>query len=139
MTFSRMVSVLSAAALLSAAVPLSVARADAVGPSVLVLSGGRVLFSNQTVSVCAGRPVRFVGSANDTGDGLGVPFSGTRLIYAWNFGSGTPASSLDVFANQPTARFTSFTSVSLTVFDKIGNSTLFRFNVSPVTCGGPIQ
>ena len=138
MSFSRIVRILSVAALLGASMPLSTARADAFGPSVLVLSGGRILASNQTVSVCAGRPARFVGSANDAGDGLGIPFGTTRLIYFWSFGTGTPASSLDAFANMPTATFNQFTTVSLTVFDKAGNSTVFRFNVSPVGCGGPI-
>jgi hypothetical protein len=136
---------LSMTAILGALLPpLSSARADTVGPVVTVLRSlvpGNAFFELDDGGTIAGcvegpRTYRFVASAIDTVDGLGGPFFGSRLVYAWNFGTGTSSNSLDVFSNAPTVTFPANvnTTVSLAVLDKVGNVRNVRFNVRSQRC-----
>lgn len=118
------------------------ARADTLGPNVKVLvnrsSDWAALEGPGSIFACPpgprSFPIRFIASATD-GDGLGVPFHGTRLIYAWDFGSGKPLHPFDVFSNAPTVvDFTQDTTVRLSVFDKLGNVTTVSMDVLVITC-----
>ena len=120
------------------------ARGDAIGPKVTVLQevppplGGFYFLPSAPgpayfLDACSGRPVRLVVAATDS-DGLGAIFGGSRLVYAWNFGSGVPANSLLVFSNSPTVTFNQSTTVRLSVFDKPGNVTDFAFEVRVRSC-----
>lgn len=138
------------ALLLAAAVagaPLA-ARADTIAPTFTVLFDtappGPLDFtvfapvsSGGVINFCANRsvPVDFVVSAGNDVDGLGIPFfNGTMLIYAWNFGTGTPSNAFETLSNRASVRFTSATSVLLRVFDGAGNSTSFSVFMNPISC-----
>jgi hypothetical protein len=129
-------------ALLCIGVASWTARADTLGPSVTVLvnraGDWAALEGPGSVFACPpgprSFPIRFIVSATD-GDGLGAPFYGTRLIYAWDFGSGQPSHPFDVFSNAPTVvDFTQDTTVRLSVFDKLGNATSVHIDVLVITC-----
>jgi hypothetical protein len=142
---SRVARLLVAVSLIGPAM----AHADTVAPGILVLARTNrstaqfplavpsfsILNSGGTFTFCRGRTIDFVASATSDPDGLGVPsFNGTIVTYAWNFGTGTPSTSLDAFSNRATVRFSDQTTVSLQVFDGAGNPASFRTVVRAMSC-----
>jgi hypothetical protein len=145
LTLRSLTALLLGAVIGGAPVP---ARADTIGPSFTVFfdtvppgpldfTGFAPVNSGGSINFCANRsfPVDFIVSAGNDVDGLGVPFvNGTQLIYAWNFGTGTPGNPLETLSNRASVRFTSATFVQLHVFDGAGNSTSFSVFMNPITC-----
>jgi hypothetical protein len=116
-------------------------RADTVAPGVMVLAdvpGDTNLYlmlrDGGTLFTCAGRVTKFLASVGHDGDGLGAPFFGSNLTYAWSFGGGVPQNPLDVFSGVPQVTFNAPATVTLQVFDAVGNSRAFRVSIHTVGC-----
>lgn len=138
----RIVSRLRVALLILPGLCVSVAsHADTVAPSVMVLAdvpGDTKLYlmlnDGGFLAVCVGRPIKLLASVAHDGDGLGAPFHGSNLIYAWDFRGGIPLNPLDVFSGVPQVTFNAPTTVSLRVFDGAGNSRAFSLNIQTIGC-----
>lgn len=89
--------------------------------------------NGSTLNVCTGRPFQIFASALDN-DGLGVPFFGSVVTYAWNFGTATPSTSLDSFSNRPRLTVNQRTSITLNTFDGAGNQRTFVATLRPAPC-----